>query len=415
MSHFKSIVMLVVIGILAVSSMSYAQLGLRNLNVGDSVNLANVRITAVGGTGGITTDYGHIEDTNRMEGARFYVSSLAAKGVGIGDDVTITGAIASDTTGKYINVSTIQKTGAYVPLEAYGMNNTALAKDNARGLFVLTWGKVKSAGSNYFMISDGSATQIKVYCGSMTKPTTGQAVRVRGIADGTNLYMRREYADWTYAGSAFHALPFPGKYKYPREWLVLGPFKDSSHTNDYELLDVDFIKAYTGVDEFAAMPRIGDVVGSCTWKRVQSQFDILALDSVLAPADVEHSVIYVHLYIWSQTDSPSVYLNTGCNDWCRVWLNGDDTSNATPEILRVDQNVCSAGRGVVYGDDGPFAITLHSGLNSLMFKIVNQTDLAGLCCQFTQYSATSVRGYGGFSPYTSTGLGYMLNGSDTEE
>jgi hypothetical protein len=407
--------MLVAIGILAISGMSYAQLGISNLNVGDSVNLTNVRITAVGGTGGITTDYGYIEDINRIEGARFYVSSLTAKGVGIGDEVTITGTIASDSSGKYINVSTIPKTGAFVPLEAYGMNNTALAQDNARGLFVLTWGKVKSTGSNYFMISDGSLTQIKVYCGSMTKPTVGQEVRVRGIASGTNLYMRREYADWAYANSAYHALPFPGKYKYPREWLVLGPFKDSSHTNDYELLDVDFIKAYTSVDEFAATPRIGDVVGSCTWKRAQSPFDILALDSALAPSNVEHSVIYVHLYIWSQTDNPYVYLNTGANDWFRVWLNGDDTSNATPEILRVDQSVCSTGRSVVFGDDGPFAITLHSGLNSMMFKIVNQTDLTGLCCQFTQYSATSVRGYGGFSPYTSTGLGYMLNGSDTEE
>lgn len=416
MSHFRSIFLLVVIGILAGSGISFAQLGISALNVGDSVNIENARITAVGGTGGITTDYGYIEDINRIEGARFYIASLTAKGVGIGDEVTITGTIASDSTGKYINISTIQKTGAYVPLEAYGMNNTALTKDNARGLFVLTWGKVISnTGSNYFTISDGSPTQIKVYCGSMTKPTAGQVVRVRGIADGTNLYIRREYADWTYASSAYHALPFPGKYKYPREWLVLGPFKDSSHANDYELLDVDFIKAYTGVDEFAATPKTGDVVGSCTWTRVKSQFDILPLDSVLAPANVEHSVIYVHLYIWSQTDSPYVYMNAGANDWLRVWLNGDDTSNAAPEILRVDQSVCSTGRSVVFGDDGPLAITLHSGLNSLMFKIVNQTDLTGLCCQFTQYAATSVRGYGGFSPYTTTGLGYTLNNSDTEE
>ncbi|MCE5323325.1 hypothetical protein LLG46_08430 [bacterium] len=415
MNRHKSVLFVLIVGLLVLPTLSYAQLGVKDLNVGDAVDLSGVRITAIGGTGGITTDYGYIEDANRIEGARFYISSLTAKGVGIGDEITISGTIAQDTIGKYINIGTIEKTGAYVPLEAYAMNNTALAEENARGLFVLTWGKVKSSSTTYFTINDGGSTQIKVYCGSMTKPTVGQVVRVRGIAGGTNLYMRREYTDWVYASSEFHALPLPGKYRYPREWLVLGPFKDASHTNDYELLDVDFIKAYTGIDEYAATPKAGDTVGGNTWTRVKSQFDILPLDSVLAPADVEHAVIYVHLYIWSQTEGPSVYMNAGCNDWFRVWLNGDDPDNTTPEILRIDQGDCSTGRGVVFGDDGPFAITLHAGLNSLMFKIVNQTDLTGLCCQFTQYTASSVRGYGGFSAYTATGLGYVLNSPDTEE
>jgi hypothetical protein len=55
------------------------------------------------------------------------------------------------------------------------------------------------------------------------------------------------------------------------------------------------------------------------------------------------------------------------------------------------------------------AVSLKAGLNSLMFKVVNQTDLAALNCQFTQYSAVINRGYGGYAPYYATNLGYSLN------
>ncbi len=385
---------------------SFATLG---YSVGDTVTLEHVRVTAIGGYGSIPTDYGYIEDENRTWGIRFYISSLSTYGIGIGDEVSISGTIASSSGIYYISATSLTKTGSFVPLEPYGMTNLAATEDIAKGLFVMLWGKVKLVSTTYYKITDGSTSTIRINCGTMTKPTINKMVRVRAISEGTAFYSRGQVTDLVYSDAEYQPLPFPGKYQYPREWLVLGPFKDSSHANDYELLDVDFIKAYTGVDEYAATPHIGDVVGSKTWTRVKSPFDILALDSALPTSDIEHSVIYVHLYVWAQADTSGAYIVTGANDWLRVWLNGDDPEVTTPEILRVDQTVCSSGRNCVIGDDGPAAVSLKAGLNSLMFKIVNQTDLAALSCQFTQYSSVVTRGYGGYAPYSATALGYSLN------
>ncbi len=99
----------------------------------------------------------------------------------------------------------------------------------------------------------------------------------------------------------------------------------------------------------------------------------------------------------------------GSDDWLRVWVNGDDPANATPQVLRHDQTMCPSGRAVLYGDDGPVPLTLHAGLNSVMFKVVNRTALAALCCQFVPYYAANATGYGAYSPYTARGLGYVLS------
>lgn len=410
MYRFRFVLVLLIGSLFVLSNISHAQCSyIKGLTNGTLVTLTGKQITATGGSGGVPTDYAYIEDSDRVSGIKIHVSSLAAKGVGIGDQVTVYGAVATANDEKYIEVMNITKTVALVPLEAFGMTNNTAIQSNSQGLFIKTWGKVTSVGTNYFIITDGSATSITVSCGSVPKPTVGKIIRVRGIANGTTLLMRKENCDWAYAEQTYQALPFPGKYKYPREWLVLGPFKDSSLTYDYDLLYIDFIKAATGVDEYAAEPKAGDMVGSKTWTRVRSPFDVLALDSAFATTNVEHSAIYVHLYVWSDTDNPYIYIVSGSNDWLRVWVNGNDSTVSSPEVLSVTQYTCSYGRALTYGNDGPVAISLHKGLNSIMFKVVNKANLCALCCQFIPYSAVKVTGYGGYAPYTGTGLGYVIS------
>lgn len=383
--------------------------GVRTLVDGAEVVMSGKRITAVGGAGGISPDFAYVADSDRVSGIRLRVPGLVFKDIGIGDEVSIIGTAATSGGAKYVEVTDIRKTGTLMPLGALGMANRSAAEAGSRGMFVKTWGRVTGIGADHFMITDGSMTPLRVQCGQTRKPAVNRVVRVRGIADGANLLMRNEAADWTYGEEPFHPLPFPGRYRYPREWLVLGPFKDPSQPHDGALMDVDFIRTATGVDEFAARPRAGEAVGGRVWTRVCSPFDMLAIDSALAPEDVEHSVVYVHLYVWSAVDNPWIYLATGSDDWLRVWVNGDDPNCAYPEVLRVDHSTCPTGRGAVFGDDGPVQISLRQGLNSIMFKVVNQTALASLCCQFVPYSVVNVTGYGGYAPYTSTGLGYVIS------
>lgn len=383
--------------------------GAKALANGTAVTLNGKRITAMGGSGGIVADYAYIADSDRLSGIRIRKTNLASNDIGIGDEISITGTVATLNIEKYVEVTTLQKTGTYFPLDALGMNNRTAKEAASEGLFIKTWGRVTGVAADCFAITDGSGAPLVVRCGTIAMPNLNSVVRVRGVAWKNNVYMRGERADWFYGNLSYQPLPFPGKYRYVRDWLVLGPFKDASHPNDHELLDVDFIKAATGVDEFAAAPSEGDVVAGRTWTRVRSPFDILALDSAVGAADCEHSAIYAHIYLWSETISPPAYLAAGSDDWLRVWVNGGDPGNPNPQVLRHDQTICPNGRAILYGDDGPVPIMLHQGLNSVMFKVVNRTGLAALCCQFVPYSATNISGYGGYAPYTATGLGYVLS------
>ncbi len=240
----------IVLGVLAAPCPSHAQGRCSWAKLqpdGATCTLTAKRVTAVGG--GVPADYAYIEDIDRASGIMIHKDGLASDDLGIGDEISVTGTISTLGGEKYIDATSPAKTGAYVPLDALGMNNRDAEKTEAQGLFIKTWGKVTYLAGNYFKISDGSATPIMVACGSLPRPALNSVIRVRGIARWNVLYMRPERADWIDAGAAYQPLPFPGKYRYVRDWLVLGPFRDASHSNDYELLDVDFIKSATGVDE----------------------------------------------------------------------------------------------------------------------------------------------------------------------
>lgn len=377
--------------------------------------------------GGVPSGSIFVESEDRTAGIR--VNASNASGFIFGDRVSVLGKINTDTNGeKYIDATSVTKLSAGVPLDALGMNNKAAAETTAQGLFAKIWGKVSAVDADNFTISDGSSTAVKVLCGDVTKPSVGDNVRVRGVtgkdASGPVLYMRGDRCDWTTADAAFQALPFSGTYKYPSEYLVLGPFSNSTipdYWSDWlygvEYPDpFDFISVATGgaaTETGISQPKAGDILAGKTWTKGYATNGKLDINSVFG-GTTAGAVAYVYLNIWSEVDNPAVELATGSDDWLRVYVNGQ--SFRIVDVLSSDSEYTSDGsnvrnsRACNYGDDysATETIPLHKGSNDILFKVVNNVDSFALTSQFVPAGyATGTYGYGGYPAYTATGLGYL--------
>ncbi|MEN6355811.1 MAG: discoidin domain-containing protein [Armatimonadota bacterium] len=386
--------------------------GARALEVGQAAIINDAVVTATCDGGGVPTDTIFIESDDRNAGMRVYKSGVSSS-IHFGDRVYVYGTVAVTADGeKYINAGTVARltttTDPACPLPAdMAMNNKAAADAISQGMLVDTWGKVSNstAGSGNFAISDGSASPIKVLCSTtMTQPVNDDYIRVRGVvgkdADGPVLYMRNERADWVYGADDMHALPFTGAYDYPIQYLVLGPFTtDPAPTNAYDLIDEDFI-GETSIGT-TVMPSAGLTTAGKTWTVGTSANGILDINSVLGGTNAS-SAAYVQLYLWSETEAPAVAIVTGSDDWLKVYVNG---------VLQYtkDESEFPTGRSCAIGQDGSYNITLHQGLNSLLFKVVNNTGTFKLSSQFVDSDSYGGTGYGGYTQYMATGLGYSLN------
>ncbi|MEN6611939.1 MAG: hypothetical protein ABFD47_00585, partial [Armatimonadota bacterium] len=115
----------------------------------------------------------------------------------------------------------------------------------------------------------------------------------------------------------------------------------------------------------------------------------------------ENAAAYAFLYVWSETDSPSVAVATGSDDWLMVYVNGSLQ-------YTIDEVAYPTGRGCTIGSEYQ-GIPLSAGLNSVLFKVVNGGTGFALSSQFIDSGAYGTTGFGGYNPYAATGLGYSLN------
>jgi len=376
----------------------------KNGDAGMAVSIADVKVTAhATSTSGLPSYNRCLEDDSRTSGIRAYLYGVSSS-IKFADRVSVVGKVVTDGNGeKYLAATSMTRLGtASSPTEPalaeLSVNNKSACDEVSEGLFVKTWGVASTGGTDYFMLTDGSTVPIKVKCGALTQPADGTFITVRGVmgkdADGPVLYMRDEQADWV-AGDDFMSLPLTGTYKYPLQYLVLGPFTDSGLA-DYELI----YNAFITEDASALSPKAGDTLAGKTWTVGTSVDGILDLNAMYGSA-ANHAVFYVFLYAWSPSATTTLTMPTGSDDWLRAWV--DST-----EVVTVDDTIYPSGRTVVIGQDGLTPITLNAGLNKIMFKVINTTeDSCGLASQFVDSATTGTTGYGGYASYT--GLGYSLN------
>ncbi|MCE5197683.1 MAG: hypothetical protein ABFD54_13540 [Armatimonadota bacterium] len=108
--------------------------------------------------------YFYIEDPDRASGIR--VTGTADPG----DMVDVSGVLSAASGEPTLVSSAISRfPGSKVPAPL-GMNNAAAFRGlSAVGLYVTTWGTVKSTGSNYYWVNDGSSKNLKVYGTGVTR------------------------------------------------------------------------------------------------------------------------------------------------------------------------------------------------------------------------------------------------------
>lgn len=375
----------------------------RNTPDGGGTIISSVVVTAVAG-GGIPSGSICIETSDRTSGIRVDLSGVAGLDittVGVGDKVSFTGRVRTDADGnKYIYAINYTKNSTGLPLEALGMNNKVVAEDMSQGLFVKTWGKVGAVDADSFTISDGNSAAVKVLCGDVAKPSVGDNIRVRGIvgkdATGPVLYMRKNKVEWTSADATYQALPFPGAYGYPREWLICGPFSTTYTADDHysRLFATDYIAQATSdaLSETTVRPKEGDPCGTNIWKYATTRTD---LDGTLRFASTTNSeVYYAFLWLWSPVDFTA-----------KVWVGSDDSN-----ILYVGQdgyNLSTIGRTVGYGQDGYDYIPISAGLTPILIKVESGSGPCELNCLFTDAVNAGTGAYGG--SVTAPDLGYVLN------
>jgi len=376
----------------------------------DGTNVAlPSKILTVAPGGGLAgdSDVVYVEESGRTGAIRVHAPGVAALKLGEGDVVGVVGTIASANGEKYIDNAFLTRVNGVKPLDAVGMSNKAACDKAALGMFVKIWGAVQSVGSDNFVISDGSAVPVTVKCGAtMTKPNTGDVVRVRGVIDndgtGPVLYMNNEQVDWTMGAADYQPLPFPGAYKYARDFLVVGPFADSTLTTDAARLGHDFIADATGgqADETtlwqsAYRPAPGVALGDKVWKRSSGVGDNVSFITEY-PTNNTNSVFYAHIWLYSPTDQ-ILGMRIGSDDCSRVYVDGQQCYE-TPDTTK--------GRSESQGQDSIGFLPLHTGFNSILMKVENGTGGCGVDIQFVDSSNQGTAGYGGAVGWP--GLGYLL-------
>lgn len=380
---------------------------------GADVAMAGAQVTAVAG-GGVPTDIAYIEQPNRTAALRVHAPNLASD-IGPGDLVMIQGRMFTTAQGERfieaVKFSRIAVGASARPVDAVGMGNSAAISGMALGMFIKTWGKVGTVGADSFTISDGSPTPIKVMCGSLAKPDAGRVVRVRGImskdTSGPVLYMKNERVDWQYGEEAYQPIPFPGAYKYPRDFLVVGPFADANSVPGADpqvarayRLNHDFIYDATGdYDEQSMLylrPSLGGSVGTKTWLRSQPTGDN-ANFAVVFPTGNTNCTFYAHLWLYSPTYA-TIGMRVGSCGCAKVIVNGYQVYATSTSVVRAESQ----------GEDAVNYCSLNPGLNSVLLKVEHGTNnTPGIDIQFVDPAALGGPGWGKAVPLQ--GYGYLLD------
>ena len=372
------------------------------------VAFEGAQVTAVSGAG-VPDRTAYIIQTDRIAGLRVEYPNVAVSNIGIGDRTLIQGRMQTTAHGeRYVYANKFERIaqGASARLiDPPGMANKAAHSNLASGMYIKAWGKVVDADSESFTISDGSQMPLKVICGSLAKPQADRMVRVRGVmskdASGPVMLMRNERVDWQYGEASYQPIPLPGAYKYPRDFLVLGPFSDENSNSRSYRLEHDFIYDATNYyDESSASymnPTLGQAVGSKTWVRSQSVGDGINFAEIY-PAQHTNCTFYAYLWVYSPTWG-YVGMRVGSCDSAKVYVNEAQVYATSPAVARPEQQ----------GQDEVYNCYFYSGINSVLVKVEHgTTGNPGANIQFVDLNSMGSPGWGGAVPLE--GLGYLLSG-----
>ena len=159
----------------------------------------------------------------------------------------------------------------------------------------------------------------------------------------------------------------PDAEGFIRDWLMLAPFPiaESSGADEIDKKQVE--------NEATLKPKAGDKqkVGDkeAAWKAVRAKDFSLDLNDAVGTPN-EDVVGYLVTYVVADKEMPDLTLLVGSNDEAKVYLNGK-------EVIKFDQT-----RTVEKDSDKSDKVTLNKGVNTVVFKVINEKNDWGACLRF---------------------------------
>jgi len=159
-------------------------------------------------------------------------------------------------------------------------------------------------------------------------------------------------------------------------WLLLAPIPLEENQTGADALGKQQIK-----EEAKLQPKAGDKVKvgdkELAWKEYKVRDYFFDFNDFLGQ-QTEDSVGYAVCYIHADQEMKNLQLKTGSDDQAMVYLNGK-------QVLKQDQ---ARALGM---DQDTTEVTLQKGMNTLVFKVVNEKiDWSG-CARFTDKDGKVIR------------------------
>jgi YHS domain-containing protein len=163
-----------------------------------------------------------------------------------------------------------------------------------------------------------------------------------------------------------------------RDWLVLAPAALNAGATGPSELDREVVPGEAGLK-----PKEGDKVTvagkELTWKKVRANdyfFDVNAIVGTPTPLGAAYAVAYIE----SPDEKKDMQLLMGSNDEGKVWLNGKEVMKA------------NSGRALAKDSDKAQGLTLNSGTNVLVFKVINESNNWQGCVRLVDKDTKRVSG-----------------------
>jgi hypothetical protein len=169
-----------------------------------------------------------------------------------------------------------------------------------------------------------------------------------------------------YASPARAADAKPDDEGFIRDWLMLAPAPITDSGADE--IDKKQIPEEAGLQPKAdEKQKVGDK--QLTWKVIQAPDYHVDLNKTLGTAN-ENVVGYLVAYVFCDKAMPDLTLLMGSNDQGKVYLNGKEVVKNTE------------GRTLDKDSDKAEKITLNKGRNTIVFKVINETNNWEGCLRF---------------------------------
>ena len=162
-----------------------------------------------------------------------------------------------------------------------------------------------------------------------------------------------------------------------RDWLVLAPVPLEAENNGAEELDKQQLK-----DEGKLQPKAGDKATAnkkeLAWKKIKAKNYYFDFAEILGQV-TEQSIGYAVAYVVADAEMTGLTLQMGSNDQGKVYLNGKELVKFA-ETRTIDKD-----------QDQAQNVTLNKGVNTLVFKVINEMNNWQGCIRFTDKAKAPVK------------------------